>query len=56
MEDWKGDIMVRNTPPSLPPSLALPFIPRGRDGGEEEGKRREEERRMEEGEEEETYV
>ena len=39
MEDGKGEIMVRNTPPSLPPSQALPFIPRGK-GGEEEGKRR----------------
>ncbi len=37
MEDGKGDIMVRNTPPSLPPSLALPSIPSG------EGRREEEE-------------
>ena len=46
--------MVRNTPPSLSPFLALPSIPRGL-GGEDEGKRRELERGREE-EEEETYV
>ncbi len=38
MEGGKRDIMVCNTPPSLPPSLALPSIPR-RKGGEKQGKR-----------------
>ncbi len=47
MEDRKGDIMVHNTPPSLPPSFALSSIPWGegrRGGGKEErgGRRREE--------------
>ncbi len=39
MGDGKGDIMVRNTPPSLPPFLALPSIPMWegrRAGGKEE--------------------
>ena len=36
MEDGKGNIMVHTILPSLPPSLTLPFIPRGKGGEEEE--------------------